>query len=568
MKYLALAAITFAVAANANEVCDTVRVADFGAVPYSYTNCVENVQRAIDSCRYGNGKKTVLKFEPGRYDIWTEGAARHEYFITNTSSEQECPSKVKTIGMLFDGLENITVDATDAVFMMHGKITPIAIDGCKNITLKGFTLDFERPGGSELTYTAVSSGSVTMSVHPDTHYDIMNNRLQLIGEGWRSNKIHCIKFSPTDDRFTYSNDWNVLAKCDVKEIGSHVLLFATPADFAPTPGTTLTLRDIIRDQVGMLIYQSQDIALTNVNVQYMHGLGIVSQYTRNITMHNVCCKPREGRVLASSADFMHFSGCSGHISVDSCTFIGAQDDCINVHGTNLRGVNRIDNNTLELRFMHPQSYGYQAFWEGDTVAFVQASTMLRKETAVVTAVERLSDRTVKVSFNRAIPTDFEIGHDCVENLTCTPSVEVRHCYFNRTSTRGILVTTPRKVVIADNTFNHLGMSGILIEADAEGWFESGPVRDVTISRNRFIGCAYNGGPHKATIAINPSNKVINSKHPVHSGIRITDNYFETDGNPILYAKSTHNLTFTGNTINGMPDTPYITEGCSAVRLQK
>lgn len=567
MKYLAFIALAYAsVAAQATEVCDTVRIADFGVVPNTYINSVEAVQRAIDSCRFHH-KAVVIKFEAGRYDFWTEGAVRREYFITNTSSETECPSKVKTVAMLFDGLENVTIDGNGATFMMHGKITPIALDNCKNVTLTNFTLDFERPGGSELTYTEVSKGKVVMQVHKDTRYDIVNKRLQLIGEGWRSNKVHCIKYTPAVDRFTYSTDWSVLSKSDVTESGSGLLEFSTPEDFAPEVGSTLTLRDIIRDQVGMFIYQSSDVTLNDVRVQYMHGLGMVSQYSHNITMHKVACKPRDGRLLASSADFMHFSGCSGHLSIDSCTFIGAQDDGINVHGTNLRGVSRIDDNTLELRFMHPQSYGYQAFWQGDTVAFVQAATMQRKLSAVVTGVERLTDRTVKVSFDCAIPADFELNHDCVENITCTPSVEVRNCYFNRISTRGILVTTPRKVVIANNTFDHLGMSAVLIEADAEGWYESGPVKDVTIENNRFIGCAYNGGPHKATIAINPSNKVLDSKKPVHTGIRIIGNYFETEGRPILYAKSTRDLIYRNNTVNEMPEDAFITEACTRVSIK-
>jgi hypothetical protein len=567
MKHLAFIALAlWSVAANAAEVSDTVRIADFGAAPYTYTNCVEAVQRAIDSCRFHN-HPVVLKFEPGRYDFWPEGAARREYFITNTSSETECPSKVKTIAILFDGLENVTVDGNGATFMMHGKITPIALDNCKNVTLTNFTLDFERPGGSELTYTAVGDGEVTMAVHPDTRYDIVDNHLQLIGEGWRSNYVHCIKYTPSVDHFTYSNDWSVLAKSDVTDLGNRTLQFNTPANFSPEVGTTLTLRDIIRDQVGMFIYQSSDITFSDVRVQYMHGLGMVSQYSHNITMHKVACKPREGRLLASSADFMHFSGCSGHISIDSCTFIGAQDDGINVHGTNLRGISRIDDRTLELRFMHPQSYGYQAFWQGDTVAFVQAATMQRRSTAVVTAVERLSDRTVKVSFDRAVPADFELNHDCVENLTCTPTVDVLNCYFNRINTRGILVTTPRKVVIANNTFERLGMSAVLIEADAEGWYESGPVRDVTIENNRFVGCGYNGGPRNATIAINPSNKVLDAKKPVHSGIRIVGNYFDTDGRPILYAKSTRDLIYRNNTVSALPDNTFITEACTRVSIK-
>jgi hypothetical protein len=193
--------------------------------------------------------------------------------------------------------------------------------------------------------------------------------------------------------------------------------------------------------------------------------------------------------------------------------------------------------------------------------------MQRRSTAVVTAVERLSDRTVKVSFDRAVPADFELNHDCVENLTCTPTVDVLNCYFNRINTRGILVTTPRKVVIANNTFERLGMSAVLIEADAEGWYESGPVRDVTIENNRFAGCGYNGGPRNATIAINPSNKVLDAKKPVHSGIRIVGNYFDTDGRPILYAKSTRDLIYRNNTVSALPDNTFITEACTRVSIK-
>lgn len=67
------------------------------------------------------------------------------------------------------------------------------------------------------------------------------------------------------------------------------------------------------------------------------------------------------------------------------------------------------------------------------------------------------------------------------------------------------------------------MSAILIEGDAEGWFESGPVNDVLIRENTFVDCAYNGGPGNAVIAINPSNSVINANRPVHKNIRIENN---------------------------------------------
>ena len=79
--------------------------------------------------------------------------------------------------------------------------------------------------------------------------------------------------------------------------------------------------------------------------------------------------------------------------------------------------------------------------------------MLRMDNLyVVEDVKRLSEREMLVTFTQTLPRDLEIGHDCLENITYTPEVEIRDNYFTRTSTRGVLVTTPRKVVIENNVF--------------------------------------------------------------------------------------------------------------------
>ncbi len=552
---------------------DTLFVSDYGIYPYSYENQTGRMQSVIDDCKKFKAK--VLVFEKGRYDFWPEGAVRKEYFITNTSTEQECPSKVKTIGLFFEEVEGLTIEGNDATLMFHGKMTMIAMAHCRQIELKNLHLDAERPGGSEMTYTRVDGQGVEVDFHRDSRYQIADGKIHLYGEGWRSNRTHCIEYDPQSEHFFYSQGWNRLAASEAEEVAPGVVRFATPADFRPKVGNTLTVRDIIRDQVGMFIYESRDVALNRIGVHYMHGLGIVSQYSRNITMNKVECMPRpeSGRILASSADFMHFSGCSGKINILNCRYAGAQDDPINVHGTNLRAVRKVNAQTLELRFMHGQSYGFNAYFKGDTVAFVKASTMERFAPAVVTAVKRSTDRTLEVTFDRAIPKDLELNHDCVENMSCTPEVEIRHCYFTRTSTRGTLMTTPRKVVIADNTYYKTGMSAILIEGDAEGWYESGPVKDILIQNNTFIDCAYNGGPGNAVIALHPSNTVVDANRPVHRNVRIVGNKFQTWGNPVLYAKSTEGLVFKDNEVEpvpGMevaPKEQFILNGCKDVEIK-
>lgn len=544
---------------------NVVDATEFGVYPDTYRNCVEEIRSAIDYCR--EHPSTTLRFQPGRYDIWPDGAVKKEVYISNTSSESQCPSKVKTFGILLDGLDDVEFDGNDARFIMHGEITNVGVHHSSDIVLKNFTIDYERPAGSELTYTSVSPGRVILDVHRDSRYDIRDSIVNIIGEGWRSNVIYCIKYSPGNEHYSYSNDWKVLGASKVRELAHNKLEFATPADFNPKVGDVLTLRDIIRTQVGMMLMESENITLDNLKMRYMHAIGIVGQSTRNITLRDVECAPdpASGRVMASSADCTHFSGCSGDIVIERCRFVGAQDDGINVHGTNLRIVERIDDRSVMARFMHHESYGFQVFWPGDTVAFVNPSTMQRESQAVVEDVETINPRNVRIKFTTSLPKEMVVDATCVENITRTPSLRVSDCYFSRILTRGVLCTTPRKVVIENNVFEHVGQSAVYISSDASNWYESGPVTDVTIRGNKIVDCGYNGGKDCGSIMLEPSNKLLDKRKPVHENILITSNEFASPGRPVLFAKSTRNIRFTGNRVIGyVPE--FILKACDKVRI--
>ena len=208
----------------------------------------------------------------------------------------------------------------------------------------------------------------------------------------------------------------------------------------------------------------------------------------------------------------------------------------------------MSDSVLVLRFMHPQTYGFEAYFAGDTVAFIRPATMQRYATAVVKRVRQRSERLWEVTFDRAVPKTLRVGEDCVENLSCTPEVEITRSMFTRTSTRGILVTTPRRVVIADNSFVKTGMSAILIEGDARSWYESGAVKDVLITRNRFFDCGFWGAPSRAVIAVHPSNGVISGNKPVHRNVRVLDNTFELYGGAIFHAMNTEAICVENNVI--------------------
>ena len=101
-----------------------------------------------------------------------------------------------------------------------------------------------------------------------------------------------------------------------------------------------------------------------------------------------------------------------------------------------------------------------------------------------------------------------------------------------------IVTTQRKVLIENNTFFRMQMSGVLIADDGRSWFESGKVKDITIRNNRFIEC---GTP---VINIAPEND--RNEGCVHRNIRIQNNRFQLINEDAISAKSVEGLEITDN----------------------
>ena len=284
-------------------------------------------------------------------------------------------------------------------------------------------------------------------------------------------------------------------------------------------------------------------------MHYMHGLGIVSQFSENIHFDSVFVMPRpeSGRMIAAFADCLHFSGCKGQIIIENCRFKGAHDDPINVHGTHLQVTEIISPSVLKLRFMHHQSYGFEAFFAGDTAAFVHSSKLQIFGSGIVRSAKLISEREMLIEFSKPVPVNILPG-DCLENVTWTPAVTIRNCRFESTNTRGLLITTRRKVLIENNIFYRTGMHAILIANDASSWYESGPVQDVNIRNNTFQECGYNQAPGNFVIAIAPENHELVHGYMVHRNIRIENNLFKVYDYPVLIARSTGNLVFTGNKI--------------------
>lgn len=525
---------------------NTILASDFGVKSNSFTNASPAIKKAVESC---SGKTNVtLQLPGGRIDIWPDGAFKKELYISN-STENDTLSKVKNIAFLLEGLNNITIDGNGTLVMLHGKMESFVSINCTNLVLKNISFDYERPTMSELKITSATSKEVTVEVHPDTRFDIKNGKISFYGEGWKSNAHHTISCDPITGVMKYSS-FRPFLESEATQTACREVTFK--GDFSKVDlqtGNVLTIRDPYRDNSGALISRSKNISLENVKMHYMHGLGIVSQFSENLSLFKVEVAPRpeSGRQIAAFADCFHFSGCKGKILIDSCFTSGSHDDPINVHGTHLQITSIDEAKKITVRFMHHQTYGLEAFVAGDSISFINPQTLIPVGLAKLKSAKLINLREMEIEVVGALPTNVKTGL-CIENLSWTPEVIIRNSRFEKTNTRGLLITTRRKVLIENNTFYRTGMHAILIGNDASSWFESGAVNDVIIRNNTFEECGYNQFPGNYVIAVSPENHELVPGKYVHRNIRIEENIFKVYDDPILKARSTENLIFAGNSI--------------------
>ncbi|WP_455587758.1 right-handed parallel beta-helix repeat-containing protein [Bacteroides sp.] len=508
--------------------------------------CNAAILRALEKVAGEKGHPTTVQLQLGRYVFGRNESIRQRYLISNTASEQEAPDQIKHIALQLKGLKNVTMDGNGSTLLMDGEMTSFIIDSCSNITLKNFQIDFVAPTQTEFEVVEQGKDAILAKVHPTSHYKVEDGTLIWYGNGWSFSEGIAQTYDRKKD-ITWRSWCPLEGLKKTTELKSGLLYMSYQEKPDTPPGMVFQMRDAIRDEVCGLIQYSRDIRLENIQIYYTGNFGIVSQYSENLTFEKLYFEPEpgSGRTNTGFADFLQVSGCKGKVLIQNSRFTGAHDDPINVHGTHLQVMEYLSDRKVKLGFMHPQTFGFQAFFPGDEVAFIHSNTLLPLDQSKVKKVTRVDDRQVIIEVDRPICEAVRNARQvAVENLTWTPKVTIRNNYFSRIPTRGILVTTRRKVIIEDNTFYRMQMSAILIADDARSWFESGPVADVTIRRNKFIEC---GEP---VIHIAPENDVYAGA--VHRNISVTENHFQVKGETIIKARSTEGLTFIGNLI-GLPD---------------
>lgn len=548
-------------------VAQTVRiydVADYGLKADTRKNVSAGVEKLINRVKKEcqENDSVIIRFHKGVYNFHDKGAAERIYYISN--HDQDNPKKV---GLPLEGMKHVTVDGNGAQFVFHGRMLPVSLLHSENCTLQNFSIDFATPHITQIKVIANDpEKGLTFEPAPWVNYRITNDSVfEAYGEGWTLTPQWGVAFEPDTKRLIYNAGDMGCPVNGVYKVGKNQIQAPAWKDKRLVPGTVFAMRGWGRPTPGIFLSHNVNTSLRQIKVHYAEGMGLLAQMCENIVLDgfSVCLKGKDDpRYFTTQADATHFSGCKGKIISCNGLYEGMMDDAINVHGTYLKVIRRLDNHTLVGRYMHDQAWGFEWGRPGDEVQFIASRTMeIAGDTNKIVSIRPYDRESVSgarefmIEFSDAVPTRINEQEDFgIENLTWSPEVVFKRNTIRNNRARGALFSTPRKTLVEDNLFDHTSGTAILLCGDCNGWYETGACREVIIRHNKFVNALTSLYQFtNAVISIYPEIPALAEQRLYFHGgkkdaIVIEENEFDTFDAPLLYAKSVDGLVFRRNVI--------------------
>lgn len=492
-----------------------VSVADFAALPNDTLNDREAIQQALEYCRLHQVK--TLLMPAGVYRIREESAVQ---LLTDIMAGKMGKNPQDIIftpyypyvrGLDFKGIRQLTVEATGAVLMVEGWMEPVSLENCKNITIRGLTIDYATAPHSEGKVTNVTTAY--FDVEFATEFPVKDNMIMPRIMFWdlqRNRLLGNSIYHPAKNE--------LIAPATLRIWANH------PPDIL---GTIALINHTFHFRPAILLLEASNTLLEQVTIHAQPGMGIVGHRSHNILMKGLQVVPRPGHYQSTNTDATHFTSCTGTIRFDSCTFEGSGDDATNVHGYYQVITQQIAASTYSIQM--EKAWGTHAMVldypdAGNILELVSKQTLKVLDSVIVIKADTFQQAwETHVQLNKSLPADLDQYY--LINVTRLPRLEFVHSRVRSHLARAILVKT-RNVLIEDNVFTE--STGTAIHIGAEGdWREGAGSVNVIIRNNRILRCGRGDGTNDNASAIAINLKAPDITMPgIHQHILIEGNTIE------------------------------------------
>jgi len=532
----------------------TIHLSDHGIKPGS------DVTLALAALFEKYPADTEFVFEKGDYYFSPHEGMRADYRISNSDVK---PYRV--LGLWMKNMDHCVFQGNGARLLFAGHMQPVTMDHCSHLKMENFVIDWEKPLVAEGTVVAVYEDCVDMHIDSAAYPHKYENDWVYFDTGadewFPLNKGSQIQFDGNNHCVKRASGDNFRPR-KMENLGNDIYRVTPQSMPDVAVGNIFVLRHNHRMHAGIFTEKCTDITFEDITVYSCGGLGCLAQFCHDLTYRRVHFIPNTaaGRKIANGRDDgMHLTCNSGHITITECTFLGLMDDPINVHSCCVTSDEVVDAKTLRCRYRHEQAQGFH-YWaeKGDTITFIERKHMSAVGTAKTVSYELETMDTFLLRFEEPLSEEIlamAAAGDllALDNADHTAAFTCTKNRFGSCRARGVLISTPKPVVISQNLFSSSG-SAILVAGDSNYWFESGECHDVEISDNVFTDTCLSSMYQfcDGVISICPVIPEADVTKPFHKNIRITGNVFDTTDTPVLYAYSCAGLTFSRNRIFKSP----------------
>lgn len=343
-----------------------------------------------------------------------------------------------------------------------------------------------------------------MKVSEGFQYHIENGYLHVNGYGWEKNlnRDDCLlwMYDKTkkknyeimlglfgEEIYPSPNPPLPIRQLHLEEQGEHLIIKGEfPESWDTNDGNNvLLITHELRDKAVVTLLNCEDTCVKDVTVICGASMAMIAMNSRNLDIDNFNFYQNyngNGRYVSNNADGIHTYNCGGKITVRNCYMEGLLDDYINIHNNYLL-VDSIDGE--EVYVQSPgAAIGIQCpvIAKGQEVAAYRQKTIEEKGRYRVTELQTDKARQLYIMKMDRTPENLEAG-DVLENKSSQPEILIQDCYFG--NIRGLMhLQSSAKTVVENCTFDNPDIA-LIFTGDTTYWYESGPVKDVTVRNCKF-----------------------------------------------------------------------------------
>lgn len=403
-----------------------------------------------------------------------------------------------------DGLHDVTLDFGGAMLYLHGKIQPIVMTDCSNITIKNLIVKYDRAPYTEGEILEAGEGYLRIRPNPNHPFKVEDGEFIPYSDTWENRGLRkYTHFFMSYDKETGAGKGFALGvisghpdldpnspwvkgcmKVAPEMDGEDLILRGENIPACFEKGAVMAYCHELRDCTCIAAHHCRDLVLENVRLIDGVSMGVYFVHVENVTIDGLKFLKDElsSGYSSNGADALHTFACSGKFEIRNSVFEGMIDDALNIHSSYYE-FTEAEGNTIKALCKSNDTTYVRTFGAGDVITVLRGRTLEEQARYTVKAVEILDKDYVRLTVDR--PVEAHQQGDAIRDLSTVCDLHIENCRFGQAGVAHLRFQNGGKTLVE----HCKSACSFCLTGDMSYWFESDPVEQFTVRDTAFTGWA-------------------------------------------------------------------------------